>query len=215
MKSQLISIDNIFYYNNSYIIPFEIMISIEEYLFKGNKISIKPDMIFSRDNNIYLIDNIKIIFGNINEQFLFSPEYIFSYNSLDNFNIEKELIYSIPITKYIKQRKCQINNSESQNLKDNNKPSKILGQFITLNNNSKIKINSYGITDNEIINKKKEIKVNTIKDNSFDNGNIRNIKNIDGNRELDSNYKKKRPNLNMIYANNYNNSIENSNEEDE
>jgi hypothetical protein len=139
MKPQLISVDNIFYYDNSYIIPFEIMKSIEQFLFKGKNISIKPNTMFSRDNNIYLIDNIKIIFGNINEQFLFIPKYIFSYNSLENFNIEKELIYSIPITKYIKQRKCQLNNSKSQNLKDNNKPSKILGQFITLNNNLKRK----------------------------------------------------------------------------
>jgi hypothetical protein len=113
---------------------------IEEFLFKDKNISTKPNMIFSRDKNIYLIDSIKIIFGNINEHLLFIPEYIFSYNNITNFNKEKELIYSIPITKYIKQRKCQLNNSNSQNLIDNNIPSEILGQFITLNNNSKIKI---------------------------------------------------------------------------
>jgi len=55
MKPQIISIKNIFYYDESYIIPFEIMESIEKFLFKDKKISIKPNMIFSRNNNIYLL----------------------------------------------------------------------------------------------------------------------------------------------------------------
>ena len=68
LKPKINSINNIFYYDKSYIIPFEIMKSIEEFLFKDINISIKPNMIFSRDINIYLIDSFKIIFGNINEQ---------------------------------------------------------------------------------------------------------------------------------------------------
>ena len=141
------------------------MKSLEKFLFKDKDIPIKPNMIFSRDNNIYLIDSIKIIFGNINEQFLFCPEYIFSYNSKANFNKEKELIFSIPIAKYIKQRKCNQYISNSQNLIDYNKPSEILGQFINLNNISKVKIklNNYAKTEKIIIDKNREIKINNIK----------------------------------------------------
>ena len=76
-----------------------------------------------------------------------------------------------------------------------------------MNNNTK--------TDNIPINKKKEIRINTISNNSLDKRNISKINSIDENRELTSNSKKKRPNLNMSCINNYNNSIENSNEDDE
>ena len=212
MKPQIISIKNIFYYDKSYIMPFEIMESIEKFLFTDKKISIKPNMIFSRNNNIYLIDSIKILYGNINEQLLFIPEYIFSYNNITNLNKEKELINSIPITQYIKQKKCnQNNNSYIQRLND--EYSNEIGDFINL----KIKLNNNSKIDNITIKNKREIEVNTIKNNSLNKRNIPNIKNKEGNRELASNYKKKRPNLNMSCINNYNynNQIEKSDEEDE
>ena len=161
---------NIYYYDKSYIIPFELMNSIEKYLFKDKNNLIKPKIVFSKDNNIYIIDSFKIIFGNFIEQFIFIPEYIFSYNNITNFNKEKELIKSTPIEEYIQQRKCNKNNSDIQELKD--RYYKILGQFITLSNNSKAKLNNNTKTDNIPINKKKEIRINTISNNSLDKRNI-------------------------------------------
>jgi len=142
---------------------------------------------------------------------LFIPEYIFSYNNITNFNKEKELINSIPITEYIKQKKCNQNNSYIQRLNDEN--SNEIGDFINL----KIKLNNNSKIDNITIKNKREIEVNTIKNNSINKRNIPNFKNKEGNRELASNYKKYRPNLNMSCINNYNynNQIEKSDEEDE
>ena len=170
IKPQKLSKYNIYYYDKSYIIPFELMNSIEKYLFKDKNNLIKPKIVFSKDNNIYIIDSFKIIFGNFIEQFIFIPEYIFSYNNITNFNQEKELIKSTPIEEYIQQRKCNKNNSDIQELKD--RYYKILGQFITLSNNSKAKLNNNTKTDNIPINKKKEIRINTISNNSLDKRNI-------------------------------------------
>ena len=64
IKPQMLSKYNIYYYDKSYIIPFELMNSIEEFLFKDKNNLIKPKIVFSKDNNIYIIDSFKIIFGN-------------------------------------------------------------------------------------------------------------------------------------------------------
>lgn len=69
--------NKIFYYGKSYLIPYELMDSIKKYAFK-NSITNKPKEIFSsKENNIFIIDSFKIILGNINENLIFFPEYIF------------------------------------------------------------------------------------------------------------------------------------------
>ena len=74
---------NIVYNDKCLLIPLRIMDLIKEYTFKNNQISIKPNKVFSKDNNIYIIDSRKIIFGNINDELLFIAKYIFSYDSKD------------------------------------------------------------------------------------------------------------------------------------
>jgi hypothetical protein len=84
--------NKIFYYGKSYLIPCELMDSIKKYLFK-NSITNKPKEIFSsKENNIFIIDSFNIILGNINKNLIFIPEYIFSYDSKDILNEEKDII---------------------------------------------------------------------------------------------------------------------------
>ena len=80
------------------------MDSIKKYAFK-NSITNKPKEIFSsKENNIFIIDSFKIILGNINENLIFFPEYIFSYDSKDILNEEKDIIYYTPILEYIQKK---------------------------------------------------------------------------------------------------------------
>ena len=58
-------------------------------------------MVFLKDNNIYIIDSYKIILGNINDELLFIAKYIFSYNSKDILEKEKDVIYYTSIKEYI------------------------------------------------------------------------------------------------------------------
>ena len=101
---------------------------IKEYTFKNNQISIKPNKVFSKDNNIYIIDSRKIIFGNINDELLFIAKYIFSYDSKDILEKEKDEIYSNTIIEYIQKRDCNQNDSNIQKLKTNK--FKKIGDFI-------------------------------------------------------------------------------------
>ena len=135
-----------------HLIPFNLMNLIKENVFKKKNISIKPNIVFSKDNNIYIIDSYKIIFGNIKGEYLFNAEYIFSYDSKDILEKEKDVIYSNSIIEYIKLRNCNQNDSNIQKLRDSK--SKKIGEFIILNNNSKTKNNNnVEKSDSSIINK--------------------------------------------------------------
>ena len=124
---------NIVYNDKFHLIPFNLMNLIKENTFNYKSISIKPNMVFAKDNNIYIIDSYKIILGNINDELLFISKYIFSYNSKDILEKEKDVIYSTSIKEYIQQKYCNLNDSNTQKLK--NSKSKELGVFIILNNN--------------------------------------------------------------------------------
>jgi len=147
-----------------HLIPFSLMNLIKENTFNNKNISIKPNMVFAKNNNIYIVDSYKIIFGNINEELIFNSKYIFSYDSKDILEKEKDEIYSTSIKKYIQQRKCNLNDSNIQKLKENN--SKELGDFIILNNNnSKTKNNNYiEKSDSPLI--KKNVHMKTIGNNN-------------------------------------------------
>ena len=159
--------NKIFYYGKSYLIPYELMDSIKQYAFK-NSITNKPKEIFSsKENNIFIIDSFNIILGNINENLIFFPEYIFSFDSKDILNEEKEIIYYTPILEYIQQKNCDQNDSSIQELLDN-ESSKQLGKFITLSNNSKIEKNIF----NSEISINKRIYENKINNNYNKNNSV-------------------------------------------
>jgi len=133
--------NNIIYNDRCYLIPFRLMNLIKENTFIYQNISIKPNMIFSKDNSIYIIDSRKIICGNINDQLLFIAKYIFSYNSKDILEKEKNIIYSTSTKEYIQRRYCSLNDPNIQKLKYNK--SIEFGEFIVLDNNLKAKNNNY------------------------------------------------------------------------
>ena len=93
--------NNIVYNDKFHLIPFNLMNLIKENTFNYKNISIKPNMVFAKDNNIYIIDSYKIILGNINDELLFISKYIFSYNSKDLLEKEKDVIYYTSIKEYI------------------------------------------------------------------------------------------------------------------
>ena len=163
----LLKNNNINYYDKFHIIPFEIMNSIKEYIL-GNNITVEPKEIFiSQDNYIYILDSLQIYFWKIDDKLLFTIKYIFSYDSINIFNQEKEIINSTPIIEYIQQRKCNQNGAILQDLW-NNESSQKIGKFITLNNISKIEQKDIdkddnpikkGLTEKKIIN---NIKINSV-----------------------------------------------------
>ena len=149
---------NIVYNDKCHLIPFSLMNLIKENTFKNKKISIKPNMAFAKDNNVYIIDSKKIIFGNINDELLFIAKYIFSYDSKEILDEEKDSIYSTSITEYINQRNCNQDDSNFQKLRDSK--SRKIGEFIILNNDAKSKDNNYvEKNDSSLINKILDIKV--------------------------------------------------------
>ena len=163
----LLKNNNINYYDKFHIIPFEIMNSIKEYIL-GSNITVEPKEIFiSQDNYIYILDSLQIYFWKIDDKLLFTIKYIFSYDSINIFNQEKEIINSTPIIEYIQQRKCNQNGAILQDLW-NNESSQKIGKFITLNNISKIEQKDIdkddnpikkGLTEKKIIN---NIKINSV-----------------------------------------------------
>ena len=142
------------------LIPFKIMNLIKDNTFNNKNISIKPNMVFAKDNHIYIIDSYKIIFGNINNELLFFAKYIFSYNSKEILEKEKDVIYSTSIMEYIQRRNCKLNHPNTQKLI--NSKSKELGEFIILNyNDSKTKNNNnVEKNDSTIVRKEINIKIN-------------------------------------------------------
>ena len=120
------------YFSNCFIINSEIMYLIsnifnEEMDIKVKKISYKYD-------NIYIMYLKKILVGNLNENLLFIPKYIISYNSSQIFDSQKQYIFSCPIDEYINSLNCNIYSSKLQILKDENDIE--LGKLIILSDNN-------------------------------------------------------------------------------
>ena len=183
INPKLLEKNNISYYDKFHIIPFEIINSIKEYIL-GNNITVEPKEVFiSQDNDIYIIDSLQIFFGKIDDKLLFITEYIFSYDSLNILNQEKEIINSTPIIEYIELKNCNLNDSNLQDLWDD-ESSKKIGKFITLNNIPKIEQKDLVKDDNPI---KKGIIVN--KKNSNTKNNLATKIKVPNN---DNNHKEKR-----------------------
>ena len=119
--------NNILFYTNCYIIDSKILDIILKIYQKEEIESIKKKKIFIKNNNIYIMYLKKIIIGILNNELIFIPKYILSYDTPDIFESEKKIILSETIEKYIKSVNCDIDNYNLQELKQyNNK----LGQLI-------------------------------------------------------------------------------------
>ena len=98
------------------IMPVKIMKLIKDW---NRKIPIFPKELYFKKNFIIYVNNQKIIIGNLNEENLFTPKYIFEYNSSNIVPKERNTILnSKTIKEYIKLRKCSEYNFKLQKLKD-------------------------------------------------------------------------------------------------
>ena len=131
------------YFSNCYIINSEIM-NIIKAIYEDNLTKIKKRKIKYENKTIYLIYSTKITIGNLNEDLLFIPKYIFEYNSPEIFESEKEGICYFPIKRYIKSFNCDLNNYEIQSLI--NEENIECGQLLILLNQKDIKKESFQIT---------------------------------------------------------------------
>ena len=119
--------NNILFYTNCYIIDSKIFDIILKIFQKEEIDSIKKKKIYAKNNNIYIMYLKKIIIGILNNELIFIPKYIFSYDSLEIFESEKKIIQSETIENYIKSLNCDIDNFNLQDLKQYNRK---LGQLI-------------------------------------------------------------------------------------
>ena len=126
---------NIEFYQNNFLIHEKIIEMIYKYNYPNEKILIKPKKIIVKNDNIYLFDECSINIGNLNEQYLFSPQYIFFYNQLRIMTEEKEKLFCLSIKDYIESRKCIENNYNIQTLIEEN--NKTIGKLIIFQTNSK------------------------------------------------------------------------------
>ena len=135
IKSKEISMNNIENNLNSHIITSKIMDIIKS-IFKNIEIDVPKQEIIFRNNNIYLIYPKKILIGNLNTNYIFNSNYIFSYSSPEIFESEKENLFNASIEDYIKSINCELNNYELQTIiKDNKK----LGEFLIIKKGKEIK----------------------------------------------------------------------------
>lgn len=115
------------------IIPIKIMNLINKW---NNKIPIFPKELFFKRNNIIYINNLKIIIGNLNNENIYIPKYVFVYDSPDIFSEEKKkIIESENIKDYIKIRKCDEKDYKIQDLK--NEKNEEIGKLLILINHRK------------------------------------------------------------------------------
>lgn len=94
------------YYKISFLIPSKIMNLIKN-LFTNKEQLFQSSEIFSKNDDIYIIESNNIYVGNLNDELLFIPKYIFSYNSIDLIGEEKEKLNSSFIEEYMKKNKCK------------------------------------------------------------------------------------------------------------
>ena len=133
--------NSILFYTDCYIIDSKIYDLILKVFQKEEIDGIKKKKIFTRNENIYIMYLKKIIIGILNNELIFIPKYILSYDSPETFESEQKVLKSDTIEKYIISVNCDIDNYNLQELKQYNKK---LGQLIIrkdkyLDNSKKLK----------------------------------------------------------------------------
>jgi hypothetical protein len=121
------------------IFPVKIMKLIKEW---NKKIPIFPKELHFKNNFIIYVNNPKIIIGNLNDDNIFTPKYVFEYNS--SYVVSKErktILNSKTIKEYIKSKKCSLYDFKLQKLK--NEKDEDIGKLIIMKTqNHKIKKNT-------------------------------------------------------------------------
>ena len=85
----------------------------------NKKIPIFPKELYFKNKFIIYVNNPKIIIGNLNEKNLFTPKFVFEYNSSTIVPKERKIILnSKTIKEYIKLRKCSEYTFKLQKIKD-------------------------------------------------------------------------------------------------
>jgi hypothetical protein len=121
------------------VIPVKIMKLIKEW---NKKIPIFPKELYFKNNFIIYVNDQKIIIGNLNDDNIFTPKYVFEFNSSNIVTRERKIILnSKTIKEYIKTKKCSLYNFKLQKLK--NEKDEDIGKLIIMKTqNHKIKKNT-------------------------------------------------------------------------
>ena len=123
--------------HNAYIINSQMKELIESILDK-REIDLPKNKIDVKNNNSYLICGKKIRIGNLNKYLCFREKYIFSYNTEELLESEKNSLFESSIENYINSINCNINKFDVQKIKRNNKT---IGTLIILTN-KKLSVNN-------------------------------------------------------------------------
>ena len=118
-----VNLKNLNYYDNCYVLPDKIIDKIIkiEFNYTNTLTLIKPKQLKSKDENIFLyIDSQNINYGFLNQKLLFQTKYILSYNSLEQYESEKQYLFTLSINDYIKHNNCNEKSNEIQIMKNNN-----------------------------------------------------------------------------------------------
>ena len=197
LKASISKNNNMDYYNNCYIIPSTIIDKIIQFEFNTINISLIPQRIFSKDENIFLLlDSNNIInVGNIDtdKTFLYKNKYIFLYNSEILYKTEKKELFKQSLEAYIKQKSCDEKSFEIIQYMKNKKGENIgkliiLSQFAHSSRNLK-KNNKYN--GSKTYKKVTPIKTKQEKINSKNNSNDKNIMKENQNNKLINNTEEK------------------------
>ena len=101
------NVKNISFIKQGIILPSKIINMIKNIIEKSN-INFQKKKIIFKDDFIYYIKNEKIIIGNFQNNALFIPNYVFSYNSIELEKEEENNLISSNINEYITQKLCNI-----------------------------------------------------------------------------------------------------------
>ena len=123
---------NVKYYKISFIMPSKIMNLIKNLFTNKEQLFQSTEILFKKDY-IYIIESNNIYVGNLNDELLFIPKYIFSYNSIDLIEEEKAKLNLSSLEEYMKKNKCKIYLSEQQMKNQNNET---IGKLIILSDES-------------------------------------------------------------------------------
>ena len=168
IKPFIIEYEKLSFYGKNYIISEKIIEMIKKNVFQNKNLPYQLSKIFSLKGNIFLVDNSKLIIGNLNDEFLFIPKYILNYKYYIILENEKSYFNSCSIGEYIELSDCKEDIKEKQIMKNEN--SEEIGELIILNDESKLedKNNNKNQESNKNI-KKDELKKNINNDKSIYN----------------------------------------------
>ena len=118
MKPPVLKENNIIVKKSFFILSPKIMNFIKKLGFQKVELNILQKEILIKDKDIFICEFKSIIIGNLNNNLIFVPKIIFSYNLFEIIKFEQKLLLSNSINDYIKLRNCE---SNLQKIKNDNK----------------------------------------------------------------------------------------------